>query len=483
MKVALCTVPKSGTYLVANFLEEVGIENSKLHLNDYEFSDYTTASTHEARVNPEKFRVEKPFSEAVANLKDNKFIVGHFSVENRKYLRDFKTIFLYRNLKYCCVSFGFWTLRTSRWLKYEKDSDWRQSVGNKKFIVRFLKFHGESLFTLFGKTVPWIKESGIVKLQYEILIGDLGKTKQIEEFRKLSDYLGLSLTQIELETKIANTLNKNSLTKSEKKTDYDYYITKELQKNLKKLGIMKLNRMLGFNDRNLSLRSLFRISKPKSFYDRYWKSNKTSKNTWSYGINIVDNLISNYSFKTVLDAGCGSGDVVRYLLEKGYEAKGVELSGDVLKNFSSDLLKKGIVQKGSLTSLPFKDNSFDVIFSSEVLEHISEEDIPVVISEFYRVAKKVVFLTISLRPSSSFNKYHITLKDRSWWESKFEKAGFIKENNVLSKLQRINKEASVEEVLELGPTKTHIHEMEWFIENPPYDFNGELEPWYFIFTK
>ena len=37
--------------------------------------------------------------------------------------------------------------------------------------------------------------------------------------------------------------------------------------------------------------------------------------------------------------------------------------------------------------------------------------------------------------------------------------------------------------MESGPTRTHIHEMEWFIEKPPFDLKGELEPWYFIFKK
>jgi ubiquinone/menaquinone biosynthesis C-methylase UbiE len=244
--------------------------------------------------------------------------------------------------------------------------------------------------------------------------------------------------------------------------------------------------MLGYEsnkEKLLNLKNNIFNFKSQSFYDKYWKLNKKNKNTWNYGITIVDNLIKNYKFKTVLDAGCGSGDVVRYLMSKGYDARGIELSTTVLKKYSKDLLDKKIVFQGSLTNMPFKDKTFDVIFSSEVLEHIPEEEIQNVIEEFYRVSKKYLFLTISLRPSSNFNKYHITLKERVWWENKFIEAGFEKDTDLITKLQVGNSKLTNEQVLQTGPTKSHIHEMDWFINNPPYDFNGELEPWYFIFKK
>lgn len=240
---------------------------------------------------------------------------------------------------------------------------------------------------------------------------------------------------------------------------------------------------MGYKNRIHKILKKFKFIRKISFYDDYWKQNKKSIGSWNYGINIVDNLINNYKFSSVLDAGCGSGDVVKYLISKGYKAKGIELSGQVLKDYSKDLLKKGIVQQGTLKSLPFKDNEFDVVFSSEVLEHIHEEDIPVVVSELYRVCKNVIFLTISLRPSSNFNKYHITLKPREWWESHFLKYPVIKDSENINKFQLVKANASVREIMEIGPTKTHIHEMEWFVSQPPYDLNGELEPWYFIFKK
>ncbi|KJD35934.1 hypothetical protein PW52_09450 [Tamlana sedimentorum] len=487
MKIALCSVPKSGTYLISNFLIELGFINSKIHLNDNEYSDYNKASTvNEARKTPEKFKVESDFYNTINKIKENQFAVGHFSTFNKKHLSDFKTIFIYRDLKKCCASFAFWTAKTTRWINFENNSDWRKSIGNKTFVSEFLEEHGKSLFSLFNKTVPWIDEQGILKVKFENLIGENGRETQISEYERIIEYLSIKISKLELESKISNTLNKESLTKVSSNVDYDFYLNKVFMKNFNYLGLNKLNKKLGydkFEDKFLELKNKIFNSKNLSFYDKYWILNKKNKNSWSYGITIVDNLIDNYEFKTVLDAGCGSGDVVRYLLSKGYIAKGIELSESVLRDYAQDLLNKGIVSQGSLKKIPYEDNTFDVIFSSEVLEHIPEEDISDVVNELYRVSKNYVFLTISLRPSSNFNKYHITLKDRNWWENKFFLAGFIKDNAVVEKLQSIKLGASNKEILEIGPTKSHIHEMDWFIENPPLSFDGELEPWYFIFKK
>jgi ubiquinone/menaquinone biosynthesis C-methylase UbiE len=478
MKVAVCTVPKSGTYLISNFLKEIGLHDSHKHFNDKEYSDYSQSTLKYARSNPEDFRVIEDFSKGIKKIQNNQFFVGHFSTSNRIHLKEFKEIFLHRNLKDCAISFCLWTFYTGRWQKYEMNKTWRNYYDSREFVALFLEEHGKSLKSLFDKTVKWINEDNVLKISFENLVGDKGRDIQIREFRKIIKYLKIELSDKELEIKIANTLNKKSLTKIGQKKNYKIYKTRRFNKVLNQLGILKLNKNLGFK------KQWFKFNRIQlSFYDRYWKKNKTTKGNWSYGIQIVNNLIDNYKFKTVLDAGCGAGDVVRYLIEKGYDARGVELSSYATKKYSMDLIKKGFVKNASLIDIPFEDNYFDVTFSSEVLEHIHEEDIPIVIKELYRVTKRMLFLTISLRPSSNFNKYHITLKSRDWWQEKFLDAGFKLLKKDIQKFQKIIPNAKNEEVLKIGPTKTHIHEMQWFIEDNPYNLNGELEPWYFIFKK
>jgi SAM-dependent methyltransferase len=211
-------------------------------------------------------------------------------------------------------------------------------------------------------------------------------------------------------------------------------------------------------------------------YDRYWRSRASD---WSYGINIIDQAISSGLYRTVLDAGCGRGDVVAHLLRQGYQACGVELSAHAV---SHGVVKTGEVMQGSLDKLPFPDRSFDLVFSSEVLEHIAADRIPVVVRELVRICRTRLFLTISLRPSSQNNAFHVTLHPRHWWEDQFLQAGVHTNRTLVDRWQQRGPFTN-REVLERGPASAIIDEMETFITQKPYSFCGELEPWYFVFDR
>jgi SAM-dependent methyltransferase len=217
--------------------------------------------------------------------------------------------------------------------------------------------------------------------------------------------------------------------------------------------------------------------KGQQLYTHYWEAPRGS-----YGEPFVDPLCQFYSFSSVLDAGSGEGTVVRRFLANGKSARGIELSPRALQ-ICQDLVADGIVHHGTLTDLPFEDDSFDLVFSSEVLEHIPESDVPRVVGELCRVAKNHLFLTISLRPSSDNNAYHLTLKSREWWERHFVSNGCSVNREVVSLFQKTLEGATTREVLEAGPTKNIMSELEWFIANPPVDFKGEIEPWFFAFDK
>lgn len=217
-------------------------------------------------------------------------------------------------------------------------------------------------------------------------------------------------------------------------------------------------------------------------YNKYYKT-EPQRYESSYGLKFVDDICRIYKFKTVLDAGCGAGIVVREFRKRGYQVRGIELSDWVVENNCLDLYEKGLVQVGALGKLPYKNNSFDLVFSSDVLEHIPERSIPFVISELIRVSKHDLFLSINLRPSSENNAYHITLKSREWWTQKFVEAGAKVNFEVVKKLQKRRPGASNGEILELGPAKSLLSEMDWFIKDEPYSFQGELEPWIFAFKK
>jgi hypothetical protein len=65
--------------------------------------------------------------------------------------------------------------------------------------------------------------------------------------------------------------------------------------------------------------------------------------------------------------------------------------------FDTGPWESGYVEPGILTNLPYEDNSFDIVMSSDVLEHIHVEEADQVVSELVRVSRRHLFLSISLK--------------------------------------------------------------------------------------
>ena len=84
----------------------------------------------------------------------------------------------------------------------------------------------------------------------------------------------------------------------------------------------------------------------------------------------------------VLEAGCGTGLILHRTAEFARSAVGIDLSSGMLKRAR----ERGLdVVQGSITELPFADESFDLVYSFKVLAHI--EDIKTAMSEMFRVLR------------------------------------------------------------------------------------------------
>ncbi len=97
----------------------------------------------------------------------------------------------------------------------------------------------------------------------------------------------------------------------------------------------------------------------------------------------------------VLDAGCGTGGNLPALMRFG-EAVGVE-KDPVALEFAR---KKsgGLVVEGEITALPFWDNEFDGIVTTDVMEHVADDR--KALAELYRVLKPggTLVLTVPAHP-------------------------------------------------------------------------------------
>lgn len=106
----------------------------------------------------------------------------------------------------------------------------------------------------------------------------------------------------------------------------------------------------------------------------------------------------------VLDFGCGAGRVIRHLVSRGIDPSniaGIDTSESLLKIAEQDL--PGVrLETASTASLPFEDESFDLITSNMVLHHMDNEDLRKSFDEAYRVlAPEGVLFFVDVDPDSS----------------------------------------------------------------------------------
>ncbi len=153
----------------------------------------------------------------------------------------------------------------------------------------------------------------------------------------------------------------------------------------------------------------------KENHPEYWGN--TLEWGYAFGIEFLDQLkIHNY--KSILDVGCGSGAFCRLVKDQNVcdDVWGMDIVDNVLVSRDGITFDLGY----SAHELPYEDNQFDAVTIFDVMEHIIEEDVSLVLDELFRVASKQVFLVICYRKSFSFRdeigELHATVRDRVWWE-------------------------------------------------------------------
>ena len=93
----------------------------------------------------------------------------------------------------------------------------------------------------------------------------------------------------------------------------------------------------------------------------------------------------------ILEVGANFGLQLRSLQHMGFtNLYGIELNKRVVEIARKKQHGMNIIQ-GDALDIPFKDGYFDLVFTSDVLIHISPENRKKVMSEIYRVSKKYIW--------------------------------------------------------------------------------------------
>jgi len=159
------------------------------------------------------------------------------------------------------------------------------------------------------------------------------------------------------------------------------------------------------------------LKKQQELYDKGWRKELEAGKEQRGNLQTnLDFLVESSLLKpndTILEIGCGIGSVVAELNGEGYDITGTDISGEAI---TYGLNKYGDIklQVQPAEILQFEDQTFDVVLSFDLFEHIAQVDRH--ISEVCRVLRKdgfYLFQTPNKYSSAIFETlYHKSLKWR-----------------------------------------------------------------------
>lgn len=116
---------------------------------------------------------------------------------------------------------------------------------------------------------------------------------------------------------------------------------------------------------------------------------------------VIDNFIKNLketvaplqNINNVIDIGCGEGFIINCLDYP--KITGVDISRNALK-IAKEKNPECDFCSGSICEISFKENSFDLVIATEVLEHLEKPDLA--LQEIRRITKSYCILSVPNEP-------------------------------------------------------------------------------------
>lgn len=452
-RVAVHSIPKAGTYLLGKLLSVSGWLDTEIHLMADGFTDYRGKTIQQKREDYLELLVPAGATDVAKIIHEGQFVVGHLPCDDqiKQVFRDFKQLFIYRDLRDCLVSH-------MRFLEKRKNPSheiWSAIDDGKQKFLKYLEHSGHEFFNIARPMIAWLDEKNVEKICFEKLCGDAGSAVQNDEITRIFDYLGVS-RQFSFDELVQKVFGANTLTWSGKRSDRTEYWSEDAQGLFMEYGGDRLNLLLGYppsyspqtrnsspgvNDREflpmpkfvLDAKKLIAEDSPDHIAPRGTKQD----NSYNPLFNKKLYALFEDSQLHVLDFGCAGGAFVKACVDDGHAAVGLDGS-DYSKNtgraewvtipdnlFTCDITAE--FQIKDATSDTLADAKFDVITAWEFMEHISQEDLIKVCENATRHLKDGGLWILSI---ADFDEvvgavnYHQTVQSKEWWEEFFISMGF-----------------------------------------------------------
>jgi ubiquinone/menaquinone biosynthesis C-methylase UbiE len=154
--------------------------------------------------------------------------------------------------------------------------------------------------------------------------------------------------------------------------------------------------------------------------------------------------IIGHGHQSILELGCGSGDLTYALVDHGEKIVGTDISANAVElallrqklwSLRGDQIKKIEFKQMSAVQLDFPDAMFDWAVSTSMIEHLHPDDVDIHLSEVRRVLKAgghyLIWCPNGLGHHDD-RDVHLTMLSYSEWMEKLANAGFHRFRSTLT---------------------------------------------------
>jgi Sulfotransferase domain len=241
-RVVVVSIPKSGTYLVAELLKTLGYRWTGMHLAETAYTDYSGSQLQEARENPGRFARSEPLSVSLTRIHAGEFAVGHlpFKREVVEAVRPFKRLFVTRDLRSALISYMRFMQTTGR--LGARQLAWYSIPDLRQRCQVFLRTSAPYMLQRFYEgMIGWSNLDGTLHVRFEELTNDTPQGAGTIE--SVATFLGVS--NCEARAVLRASLASETITKSDGLTRLEDYWSDEAEKCFIEIGGLELNAQLG----------------------------------------------------------------------------------------------------------------------------------------------------------------------------------------------------------------------------------------------
>lgn len=175
-------------------------------------------------------------------------------------------------------------------------------------------------------------------------------------------------------------------------------------------------------------------------------NNTISTNLWNF-------MMSELTVKSMIDVGCGKGFSSRYFYDHGVDVLCLEGSSDAVRQ---SLLPPNVIVQHDFSRGPWwPEETYDVVWSTEFVEHVGRQYMPNYLATFHKAA------LIMITSSGWGGWHHVEVHAPWWWRARMQKEGFFFSPELT---ERVRKQVE-DEKLATGRNAQQLNGMQVFI-NP-----------------